>query len=148
MRFLTGVAGALVVPDRAFAARAIPAFSLFALLALVLAQFFGGEERRVPGWPRAVAGAVPTVAFKTAATSGVPPKGDTAFEISGNEVPGLDGKWGVTFFEGDEAAGTWRVPPVPGAPWWGHQGRPALNGGSRSGACTRSFRCWEEPVTP
>ena len=43
MRFLAGVAQALFTPERAFAAHATPRFSLFALVALLLAATVAGE---------------------------------------------------------------------------------------------------------
>ena len=52
MRFVAGVASALFAPDRAFAARANPAFRLYALLALLLAAVVAGETNGPAAYQR------------------------------------------------------------------------------------------------
>ena len=52
---------------------------------------------------------IPTVVLETTVSSGGLRNGDTAFELNGARQPDADGKWGVTFYDGGEAAGTWGV---------------------------------------
>ena len=66
-----------------------------------------GAPVMVPGAGAYVAR--PDIVLGSAATSADLATGNTALRVGGTPVPGVNGKWGVTFFTGDHAAGTWGV---------------------------------------
>ena len=66
-----------------------------------------GAPVMVPGAGASVAR--PDIVLGSAATSADLATGNTAFRVGGTPVPGVNGKWGVTFFTGNHAAGTWGV---------------------------------------
>lgn len=65
--------------------------------------------RSVDGVPVEFEGAQPTITLESADPATDLRKGNTAFNLGGTKRPGVDGKWGASFFDGDVAAGTWGV---------------------------------------